>query len=83
MSITVLYFASLRERLGRDRDEIQLPAGTVRELIERLKTERADLASVLETVPAWRVAVNQSLASQETALTDGDEVALFPPVTGG
>ena len=83
--ITVLYFASLRESLGRSSEQITLPA-TVRNL-ESLR------ALLVTRGGAWeeglapgrpvRAAVNQNMALGDTALADGDEVAFFPPVTGG
>ena len=83
--ITVLYFASLRESLGRSSEQITLPA-TVRDL-ESLR------ALLVARGGAWkeglapgrpvRAAVNQNMALGDTALADGDEVAFFPPVTSG
>ena len=83
--ITVLYFARLREVLGKSSEQIALP-GTVRDL-EGLR------AMLIARGGAWeeelapskpvRAAVNQAMAVGDTELTDGDEVAFFPPVTGG
>lgn len=83
--ITLLYFARLREALGTGREELALPAG-----IGTLGALRAYLAQRGE---AWakemaagrnlRAAVNQDVATADTAIKDGDEVAFFPPVTGG
>lgn len=83
--ITLLYFARLREALGTGREELALPAG-----IRTLGALRAHLA---QRGDAWakemaegrnlRAAVNQSVAQADTPLKDGDEVAFFPPVTGG
>lgn len=83
--ITLLYFARLREALGTGREELVLPAG-----INTLGALRAHLAQRGE---AWakemaagrnlRAAVNQDIATADTAIKDGDEVAFFPPVTGG
>ena len=83
--VTVLYFASLREALGKSSEQIALPA-TVRDL-EGLRALLVARGGVWEQVLApstpVRAAVNQSMAVGDTALADGDEVAFFPPVTGG
>jgi molybdopterin synthase sulfur carrier subunit len=74
--ITVKYFASLRERLGRGEDRVAgAGIGTVVEVWN---------AAVRETPPPnTLVAVNLEFASWDSAVQDGDEVAFFPPVTGG
>lgn len=82
MSIQVLYFASLRETFGTAGESVQPPAGidTVGALRDWLVGQgRAALA----TVKNLRCAVNQDMADAATAVRDGDEVAFFPPVTGG
>lgn len=89
MKIRVLYFASLRERLGTEAETIELPAGvgTVGQLRQWLLTRGGVWAEAL----AWpesgrdliRAAVSQQMATADTPLTDGAEVAFFPPVTGG
>ncbi|OOC09731.1 MULTISPECIES: molybdopterin converting factor subunit 1 [Thioalkalivibrio] len=77
MTVKVLYFARLREELGRDGEQAELPAEgcTVAGLWENLHGEP----------PPQRLmtAVNQSQAGPDTPVRDGDEVAFFPPVTGG
>ncbi len=82
--ITVRFFASLREQLGTG--ELQMAAVgllTVDALIERLAAERGEVWHAALAAPQLIVAVNQQVASRTTQLVDGDEVALFPPVTGG
>ncbi len=83
--VTLLYFASLRESLGCSREQVSLPAGvpTVSLLIEALRGRGEKWAEALAAGKPWRVAVNQQMASLATPLKPGDEVALFPPVTGG
>lgn len=77
MTISVKYFASLRERLGRGEDQIDAPAvATVAELWARLNSGKPLPANVL-------IAVNSEYAQADQAVQDGDEVAFFPPVTGG
>lgn len=77
MAVKVLYFARLREELGRDGEQADLPGDgyTVAGLWEHLHGEP----------PPQRLmsAVNQTQAGLDTPVRDGDEVAFFPPVTGG
>lgn len=83
--ITVLYFARLREVLGTGSEQIALP-DSVRDLdgLRATLASRGDAWSKeLGRNKAVRAAVNQSIASGDTAIADGDEVAFFPPVTGG
>ena len=77
MAIDVRFFASLREQLGKDSVQLNaLEAGTVEE-VWRKATEEASLpANTL-------AALNQVNAKFDAAVIDGDEVAFFPPVTGG
>jgi len=77
MTVHVRYFASLRERLGRSDDRITLEdALTATELWSRLWPDTP-------LPPNTLIAVNQEYADPGAALRDGDEVAFFPPVTGG
>ena len=83
--ITVLYFARLRESLGQSSEQIALPAA-VRDL-EGLRTLLIARGGAWqeELAPSKpvRAAVNQAMAHGDSPLADGDEVAFFPPVTGG
>ena len=82
MSVKVLYFAGLREALGMAGETVELPAGvvTVGALRDWLVAAgREKLASAKNL----RCAVNQELAGLEAPVGEGDEVAFFPPVTGG
>lgn len=81
--INVLFFAQLREQLGCDNLTIQAADNMT---VATLKSV------ILEANPQWQAffadrpllsAVNQTLVDENTALTDNDEVAFFPPVTGG
>ena len=82
--LKVLYFASLRESLGTSQESIPLPTpATVAELIRQLRSRGEAWTHALDTGKRWRVAINQEMASLESSLKAGDEVAIFPPVTGG
>ncbi|MBL0140870.1 MAG: molybdopterin converting factor subunit 1 [Betaproteobacteria bacterium] len=83
--ITLLYFASLRERVDCAREEVPLPPGTptVGTVIDRLRARDGRWSEAFAPGCAWRVAVNQRMADLATPVKPGDEVAFFPPVTGG
>jgi molybdopterin synthase sulfur carrier subunit len=83
MSITVLYFAGLRETLGVEREELALPAQVVDVAGLRTWLQARGERWVALAAPRIRAAVNQTLAGDATSVADGDEVAFFPPVTGG
>lgn len=82
--LKILYFAGLRERLGRREEQIELPAevATVVDLLRFLEA-RGGSWQGLGRLRNLRCAVNQNIALFDAAIEDGDEVALFPPVTGG
>ncbi len=81
----VLYFAWMRERMGRSEEDLSLPPGvvTVGALVDWLRARDAAGASAFAEAAIVRAAVNQEFAQPDTAIRDGDEVAFFPPVTGG
>jgi molybdopterin synthase sulfur carrier subunit len=83
--LKILYFAWLRERTGRAEEEILLPEGvaSVADLMGWLRARDAAHATAFANPRLVRAAVNQVFAGPETALAAGDEVAFFPPVTGG
>jgi len=85
MRVTVLYFARLREALGRDRETLELPPGvtTVGELRAWLVGRGAPWAEAFTEIRRIRAAVAQQMAGDDTRLAEGAEVAFFPPVTGG
>ena len=84
-SVEVLYFAWLRERVGLARESVALPdeVRDVAGLIALLRARGGGHESVFALGRVVRAAVNQEFALPETAVGDGDEVAFFPPVTGG
>lgn len=85
MKVKVLFFASLREKLGRDAEELDLPAGvaTVAALRSHLRGRGGVFESSFSEKILLRVAVNQDMVQPTAAVKAGDEVAFFPPVTGG
>jgi molybdopterin synthase sulfur carrier subunit len=85
MKVKVLYFASLREQLGTAGEELELPAGvgTVAALRSHLRGRGGAWELALADSKLVRTAVNQDMASPSAPIKAGDEVAFFPPVTGG
>ena len=83
--LTLMYFARLREALGVSSERIDLPPDVrdVAGLTAWLRQRGGAWESELAGGRAYRVAVNQDMADATTALKDGDEIAVFPPVTGG
>jgi molybdopterin synthase sulfur carrier subunit len=84
-TLKLLYFARLREDLGTAAEEFALPAGvgTVAALRAHLLARGGAWAIALAQGRALRVAVNHEIAEPATPVKPGDEVAFFPPVTGG
>jgi molybdopterin synthase sulfur carrier subunit len=85
MKVKVLFFAGLREQLGTGVEELELPSGvsTVAALRNHLMQRGGAWQSVLADKKLVRVAVNRDMAQPVAAIKAGDEVAFFPPVTGG
>lgn len=83
--VTLLFFASLREALGTSREVVALPSGnyTVATLVESLRARDGPWSDAFAPGRALRCAVNQQMAELATLVRPGDEVAFFPPVTGG
>ena len=83
--LTILYFAWLRERTGTSQERVTLPAGiqTVSELVDWLAERSPGHASAFANRRTVRCAVNQEFADASARVGPGDEVAFFPPVTGG
>ena len=82
MSVRILYFAGLKEALGMAGETVDLPAGvtSVGALRDWLVGQGR---AALGTAKNLRCAVNQDMAGLDAAVRDGDEIAFFPPVTGG
>ncbi|MBJ6131932.1 molybdopterin converting factor subunit 1 [Ochrobactrum sp. Q0168] len=85
MSVKVVYFAWVREKIGKGEDLIVLPSPkvTVGELISALKSRGEEYEAAFEHGDVIRAAINQEHAEHHEFIQDGDEVALFPPMTGG
>lgn len=83
--LKILYFASLRERMGRTGEELARPndVATVADLVAFLSRRDPAGAAAFAQPSLVRAAVNQDFAATQTAVHDGDEIAFFPPVTGG
>ena len=83
--IRILYFARLREQLGTAWEELpgRPDAATVADLAAALRRRGGPWAEAFAADQSMLASVNQELARGETAVADGDEVAFFPPVTGG
>ncbi|UCH73860.1 MAG: molybdopterin converting factor subunit 1 [Rhodospirillales bacterium] len=81
----ILYFAWLRQRVGAGEETVDLPADVknVGQLIDWLKTRGPAYQAALSDTSAIRVAVNHEFAGLDAAIAAGDEIALFPPMTGG
>jgi sulfur-carrier protein len=81
----LLYFGWVRTKVGRDRESLDPPAGVtdVRSLVEHLRTRGRGYADALDDLTLVRVAVNQEIAALDQPVKTGDEIALFPPMTGG
>jgi sulfur-carrier protein len=85
VTVTILYFARLREALGQSSERLVLPTtiSSVGSLRDHLRTRGGAWEAELAPGKPVRVAVNQDMAKPGLLLADGDEVAFFPPVTGG
>ena len=83
--VKLLYFAWLRARVGQIEEEVSLPAEVrdVAGLLDWLRNRNPRYAEALRDLSVIRVAVNQDYVGLEHPVRAGDEIALFPPVTGG
>ncbi len=85
MNLQLLYFAQLREKFGRAQENIEAPASvhTVADLIAHLASRGGIWQETFSGEQAFRVAINQDMVELTAVLSDGAEVAIFRPVTGG
>lgn len=82
-NVSLKYFASIREAIGQGGESVSTQAATLKALREELIARGGAYAEVLAHGRAVRMAVNQDLCEETAALSEGCEVAFFPPVTGG
>jgi len=85
MRLTILYFARLREALGRAREIVEPPPAvtSVGQLRSWLVSRGEPWSSAFSLVQPVRIALDQVVSAEDAMLHDGAEVAFFPPVTGG
>lgn len=80
--ITILYFAAVRDLVGKDEERIELPSS-----VSTIETLAAHLCKLHESLDGRlghvRFARNEAFATNDEAVTDGDTIALIPPVAGG
>ena len=78
VSIRIEYFAILRERAGRNTEEVETDAGTVAELFDELRARYR-----FPEMGQLKVAINDEFGDWNARLSDGDSVVFIPPVAGG
>ncbi len=84
MSITLCFFAKFREKLATQHESYTLPKSCeVKELLQQLAQRGGVWQELFDCPKGVLVAINQDMASLDSLVNDGDEVAFFPPVTGG
>ncbi len=83
--IKVLYFASLRDRIGTTSEDLELPpnAATISDILQILRSRKGAWADTFDNDSLILTAVNQEMAGPDEVVRNGDEIAFFPPVTGG
>ena len=83
MKVSIKYFASIREFIGQGGEMLETSASTLAALRDELMAASPAHAAVLARGKAVRMAVNQLMSDESAPLSEGCEVAFFPPVTGG
>jgi sulfur-carrier protein len=81
--VILLYFAWVRQKIGKSEETLTPPVADVASLIAHLKNLGPNYADAFADLGRIRVAVNQHHAGLDAAVGPNDEVAFFPPVTGG
>ena len=83
--VKLVYFAWVRERIGKSEEDIELPAGvaTVADLLDHLKGRGEEYEAALAVPEVIRVAIDQEHNQHDDRLDGAREIALFPPMTGG
>lgn len=84
MKVTVKYFARFRETLACSEETIDIKQNAqLKDLIESLASRKGDWQIIFSNNKSLLFAVNQTIAKPETMLSENDEIAFYPPVTGG
>lgn len=85
MSTKLIYFAWVRERIGKPEEDVDLPSGieTVGDLLGWLKSRGEEYENALQCPDVIRVAINQEHVGHREKIAGAREIALFPPMTGG
>lgn len=83
--VKLLYFAWVRERIGKAQEEVAVPAGvaTVGELVAWLSQRGEEYAHAFENPKVIRAAIDRAHVKPDTAIAGAREIAFFPPMTGG
>jgi len=85
MRLKLVYFAWVRERVGRTDEEVDVPAGatTIADLVRWLKGRGEEYAYAFENAAVIRAAIDRNHVKPDTAIAGAREIAFFPPMTGG
>lgn len=85
MTVRIVYFAWVREKIGKSEEQIELPANvvTVRDLLNHLKSLGEEYETALEHDRVIRVALDQEHAHHTDTIAGVREIGIFPPMTGG
>ena len=85
MSVKILYFAWVREKIGKAEEVVDLPAGvaTIADLVAWLTLRGPEYAETFARPGVVRAAVNQTHVQPSASIDGAREIAFFPPVTGG
>jgi sulfur-carrier protein len=85
MRVKLVYFAWVRERVGRTDEEVEVPAGlaTVADLVRWLKERGEEYAYAFENADVVRAAIDHTHVKPDAAIAGAREIAFFPPMTGG
>ena len=85
MKIKVLFFAKLRELFGTNQVDVTFTESDnkVSDVLAALRQKGEVWAEELNENKSFRIAVNQEMVTEDVMINEGDEIALFPPVTGG